>query len=121
MSAKPTEIARETFRRLASRKILPTPENYAEIYAQVSGGPSGHPAVAALRQFAEARAKAGGGKRSAMALTAAIDNGSWERLPGVLERMLDVAAPTAKEVNAPGTEGDSLREVLAVTLTTAVS
>jgi diguanylate cyclase len=33
----PTEIAREAFRQLAIRRVPPTPDNYREIYAEVSG------------------------------------------------------------------------------------
>lgn len=33
----PTEIARETFRLLATRRIAPTPENYRTVYHEVAG------------------------------------------------------------------------------------
>lgn len=36
-SAAPSEFARETLKALAARKIPPTPDNYARIYAQISG------------------------------------------------------------------------------------
>ncbi|MBU6460498.1 MAG: diguanylate cyclase [Proteobacteria bacterium] len=36
-TATPTEIARETLRLLAARKLLPTPENYLTIYEEVAG------------------------------------------------------------------------------------
>lgn len=39
MTANPTEIARETLRLLASRRIAPTPENYRRIYHEISGVP----------------------------------------------------------------------------------
>jgi diguanylate cyclase len=35
----PSQIARETIRQLAVRKLSPTPENYAKIYAQIAGKP----------------------------------------------------------------------------------
>ncbi len=35
----PSEIARETFKTLATQKIVPTPENYARIYQKISGQP----------------------------------------------------------------------------------
>jgi diguanylate cyclase len=35
----PSQIARETIRQLAVRKLSPTPENYAKIYAQIAGRP----------------------------------------------------------------------------------
>lgn len=36
-SSTPTELARETLILLAERKISPTPDNYAKIYAEISG------------------------------------------------------------------------------------
>lgn len=36
----PSEIARETLIALASRKLAPTPENYAQMYGEISGEPA---------------------------------------------------------------------------------
>jgi diguanylate cyclase len=36
--APPLEIARETIRQLALRKLAPTPQNYSELYGELSGG-----------------------------------------------------------------------------------
>lgn len=36
-SSNPSELARETLKTLAQRKITPTPDNYAKIYAEISG------------------------------------------------------------------------------------
>lgn len=36
----PSEIARETLTALASRKLAPTPENYARMYGEISGEPA---------------------------------------------------------------------------------
>ncbi len=35
--SSPSEIARETLKALAARKLAPTPDNYAQIYQEVSG------------------------------------------------------------------------------------
>lgn len=35
--SNPTEIARETFRLLATRRVAPTPENYKTVYHEVAG------------------------------------------------------------------------------------
>lgn len=45
----PSDIARETLKILAARKIAPTPDNYARAYQEV-GGMAGGPAVAATPQ-----------------------------------------------------------------------
>jgi diguanylate cyclase len=36
----PTEVARETLRRLAMRRIAPTPDNYQTLYQEIVGAPS---------------------------------------------------------------------------------
>jgi diguanylate cyclase len=36
----PSDIARETFTALATRKLAPTPENYAQMYREISGEPA---------------------------------------------------------------------------------
>jgi diguanylate cyclase len=33
----PSDLARETLKTLVARKTLPTPDNYARIYAEISG------------------------------------------------------------------------------------
>ncbi len=43
--ANPSEVARETLRRLAMRRIAPTPDNYQALYEEIAGG--GKPAPAA--------------------------------------------------------------------------
>jgi diguanylate cyclase len=47
----PSDLARETLRLLAGRKLLPTPENYSSIYREISGAaePS-NPVILALTQ-----------------------------------------------------------------------
>lgn len=37
--ANPTEVARETLRRLALRRIAPTPDNYQTLYEEITGAP----------------------------------------------------------------------------------
>jgi len=36
--ANPSEVARETLRRLALRRIAPTPDNYQALYEEITGG-----------------------------------------------------------------------------------
>jgi diguanylate cyclase len=38
--ANPTDVARETLRRLAMRRIAPTPDNYKTLYEEITGAPS---------------------------------------------------------------------------------
>lgn len=37
----PSDIARETIKQLAQRRLTPTPENYSELYAEISGDHGG--------------------------------------------------------------------------------
>jgi diguanylate cyclase len=39
-AANPAEIAREAFRRLATRRIAPTPDAYRDIYNEIAGMPA---------------------------------------------------------------------------------
>ncbi|BCK86753.1 hypothetical protein MIZ01_0519 [Sideroxyarcus emersonii] len=41
----PSEIARETFTTLAARKLAPTPENYVQMYREISGEPAPAPSA----------------------------------------------------------------------------
>ena len=36
---KPAEVARETIKQLALRRMTPTPENYSDLYGEISGEP----------------------------------------------------------------------------------
>ena len=40
----PSEVARETLRRLAMRRLAPTPDNYQTLYEEISGAPTAAPA-----------------------------------------------------------------------------
>ncbi|MBL8384917.1 MAG: GGDEF domain-containing protein [Burkholderiales bacterium] len=88
-AANPTEIARETFRQLATQRIAPTPENYARIYAQVSGEPSVHPAAALVERALAAVIKAAGAPQApAQAALAAFQRQKWEEVDGWLQKAL---------------------------------
>jgi diguanylate cyclase len=60
MEQNPADIAREAFRRLATRRIAPTPEAYRDIYYEIAGvRPSGAPASAPVLAGTAAPADAG--------------------------------------------------------------
>jgi diguanylate cyclase len=59
MEQNPADIAREAFRRLATRRIAPTPEAYRDIYYEIAGvRPSGVPAPASAPALAGTAAPA---------------------------------------------------------------
>lgn len=45
-----SEIARETIKQMAVRRVEPTPENYTQIYLEISGKPAKEDAASALRK-----------------------------------------------------------------------
>jgi diguanylate cyclase len=47
----PSEVARETLKMLAQRRLLPTPDNYAKIFAEISGTPAENGAEKVLREM----------------------------------------------------------------------
>lgn len=84
------EIARETLRGLASKKIPPTPDNYRTLYCEIAG-------VTAKNPFPERELKALQGSlpragaeqiKFARQLETAIAKGSWEVLGAALNELL---------------------------------
>ncbi len=45
-----SEIARETIKQMAARRVEPTPDNYTQIYFEVAGKPAKEDAASALRK-----------------------------------------------------------------------
>ncbi|UXY13726.1 GGDEF domain-containing protein [Chitiniphilus purpureus] len=89
-SSNPTEIARETLKQLAVRRIAPTPDHYEEIYHSIAGTPEAerlHPLLPELagmmstlpRQTPELR-------RNIDALREAGRNGEWSKIPELVLR-----------------------------------
>jgi diguanylate cyclase len=92
-SANPTEVARETIRQLASRRIAPTPDNYARIYGEISGETTAHPAVASLeRVAAEMTRLATASNGAPPALGGAVKRQKWDEVTQALLRLVGAAA-----------------------------
>src|SRR5271169_613111 len=70
----PSEIARETLRRLATQRVAPTPDNYRELYHEISG----------------VTADAGGADRALQGIVGEIARS--DRVPRALAQRLDRAA-----------------------------
>lgn len=60
-NTNPTDVARETIRRLAMQRIAPTPDNYGRLYAEISGEDILHPAASLLNDLGNELAKKSGG------------------------------------------------------------
>ena len=91
--ANPTEVARETIRQLAARRIAPTPENYSRLYAEISGERESHPAAQALERLAAEAGKAAPGL--AQPLAQAVKRERWDEVATALQRMTGAAAGVA--------------------------
>ncbi|MEY3125161.1 MAG: hypothetical protein RLZZ573_1681, partial [Pseudomonadota bacterium] len=77
---KPFDIARETLKQLTTRKLLPTPVNYQNLYNEIAGVPSVPQFPAdTLRDIAKALpAKTPGQQKQRGLLEYAIDRMNWD-------------------------------------------
>ncbi|MTV55296.1 GGDEF domain-containing protein [Pseudoduganella buxea] len=135
----PADIAREAFRRLAIRRIAPTPEAYRDIYNEIAGIPTPPAAapvgpVAApdtgpenlLTRFAARMTEQPGdladfGRR----FSRAVKNRDWEAYAATLSQLAERPVRKAGGIElAPMPEGEQtrlLRDLLSRTLTLAVA
>ena len=83
---KPFEIARETLKQLTTRKLLPTPVNYQNLYNEIAGVPSVPQFPAdTLRDIAKALpAKTPGQQKQRGLLEYAIDRMNWDGVKSAL-------------------------------------
>ncbi|HQS57114.1 MAG: GGDEF domain-containing protein [Gallionellales bacterium 35-53-114] len=88
--SSPSEIARETLKALAARKLPPTPDNYAQAYQEISGTeqmPSG--ATAVLENIAQLLAeKSPETAASGKTLKQAVSAQNWENCQHELQNLL---------------------------------
>lgn len=105
----PSEIARETLKMLAARKLAPTPDNYATAYQEISGvtqAPSG--AVAVLEHLAQISAEQTPNNTLKQALAAQ----NWEQCQSELLKLLpQPQADAAKDISWSGMIRDLLRQL----------
>ncbi|MFS2004239.1 GGDEF domain-containing protein [Duganella sp. CT11-25] len=144
MSSKPTtpeqnpaEIAREAFRRLATRRIAPTPEAYRDIYNEIAGIAAAPPAPAGsadpgpesvLSQFATRLTENTGdladfGRR----FNRAVKSRDWDGYAKTLSQLVEKHFVSRKGgIEVAGLPADdeqtrTLRDLLSRTLTFAVA
>ena len=86
----PSELARETLKTLATRKIPPTPDNYARIYAEI-GGTGAEENVGAekvLRGIADRLAQNPKSVAAGVALNKVIGTQDWNQCITEIEKVL---------------------------------
>jgi diguanylate cyclase len=89
-SSNPSELARETLKMLATRKIPPTPDNYAKIYAEISGTGTEENSGAekVLRDIAERLAQNPKSAAVSVALNKVIGTRDWGQCIREIEKIL---------------------------------
>ncbi|QGZ39227.1 diguanylate cyclase [Pseudoduganella flava] len=131
----PADIAREAFRRLAIRRIAPTPEAYRDIYNEIAGIPAAPPIAVAtpdpgpenvLTRFAARMTEQPGdlaefGRR----FNRAVKARDWDAYATALSQLAERPIKKAGGIElAPMPEGEQtrlLRDLLSRTLTFAVA
>ena len=115
----PTEVARETLRQLALRRIAPTPDNYRKLYQEITGDGDSPAAASALKAFASGLRVRYPALPAAAALDDAVRLEKWPLCKKLLD---DIVACQPQERGDPGVEHDEntdlalLKEMLARTL-----
>jgi diguanylate cyclase len=129
----PADIAREAFRRLATRRIAPTPDAYRDIYNEIAGlaaepppAPADAGAEIVLADFAARLGDAPGelaefGRR----FNRAVKGRDWEAyargLSQLVEKHFRKSSPVALGPLSDDAEAKQLRDLLSRTLTFAVA
>jgi diguanylate cyclase len=94
-NTNPTEVARETIRRLAMERIAPTPDNYGRLYAEISGEEAIHPAAQALIDIGNELARLpGAGATAGRSMLQSLKRQKWDE---VKEQLQTLARPQSGE------------------------
>ncbi len=89
---RPADIAREAFKRLAARRIAPTPDAYREIYDEIAGQASSAPSGAekVLADFASSLANTSEKvAHFSPQFRRALDNRDWQEYSQYLGKLID--------------------------------
>ena len=108
----PGEIARETIKLLAQRRLQPTPDQYALIYAEISGegkADNAHPLESTLAQVTKDLAQKTATLRASTALNESLKKQDWALLRSTLTGLAGVA-PDADKMSWQELILDLLRE-----------
>ncbi|MEO7031964.1 MAG: GGDEF domain-containing protein [Herbaspirillum sp.] len=86
----PVDIAREAFRRLATRRIAPTPDAYRSVYDEIAGSAAAPSAANILAQFTTKLATTtGNAAQLGRQCQLASNDHDWARLGQHLDQLLD--------------------------------
>jgi diguanylate cyclase len=98
----PSELARETLKTLAQRKLLPTPDNYAKIYTEISGTPAldNNGAEKVVRNMAEHLISSDKSAATGIAIKKMLDEEKWDLCFKEIEKILPSAASAGAEIQS---------------------
>jgi diguanylate cyclase len=103
----PTDIARETLRLLASKRIAPTPQNYFRIYHEITGGKAvPKDALGRLVEVLRDLGARNPDEDALPALQSAVEQTDWEQFAAALEMLIARQGGESTEL------GPLLKEVL---------
>ena len=85
-----SDIARDVIRQLATRRLAPTPDNYAQLYADIAGTDPVHPALTLLRKLAKDWLRQPVGAALARSFQAALNKSAWADAEAELGRMINL-------------------------------
>jgi len=98
----PADIAREAFKRLAVRRIVPTPDAYREVYEEISGSRSQAGAEKVLADLAAGLADVSGeAGLFAAHFRRALEKRDWEAYSRDLNELIDKHLAAAKKSAEP--------------------
>lgn len=93
----PSEIARETLKLLAQRRLTPTPDNYAKTYAEISGTPEENGAEKVLRNMTEYLLQSDSTAATGLTLKRMLNEEQWEQYSSEIEKILPKAEQSAEQ------------------------
>lgn len=95
----PSEVARETLKMLAQRRLIPTPDNYAKIFTEISGGPAieTNGAAKVLRNVVEHLLQTDKAAGTGLALKKMLGEENWDKCFKEIEKVL----PKTHKSDAP--------------------
>ena len=95
----PSEVARETLKMLAQRRLMPTPDNYAKIFTEISGEPAieVNGAAKVLRNVVEHLLQTDKAAGTGLALKKRLGEENWDKCFEEIEKVL----PKTHKSDAP--------------------
>jgi diguanylate cyclase len=102
-SQNPTDLARETLKLLATRRMAPTPENYQRIYDEIAGTQSSRPSQPfdRISQVLRDKAAAYPGVQAFAALARAATEHDWTQFSAALTGLASGRAAVPRQDWAP--------------------